>query len=327
MSLTQEKNHKKVDVLGPLISIFFGVIFLLQNTGILPWEIWRSIWRFWPMLLILSGTQILLGRRKGGSLIMISFAMIVLSGVVLYALDQVSPITHSFRVPFITNNMGGDSTQTVTDSISHNQYHADELSSVDFVFNVASTKLQITDSKRKQFLRLRSTLPSDLTPLIEENLHEGSLEVEVSLRQPWYLFNTQSSMMADINTLERPTNLDIDVGTGTALLEFEENQPEMIQVDVGAGSARIDLAKIATPSGTIRLDIGVGSTQIFLPKEIEYELVYSVGVGKISLNNQELSSGLGTNGTFKESLDAEKETPLKFDISVGTGSVELFQGD
>ena len=47
----------------PFILIVAGVILLLNNLGYLPWDVWRNIWRFWPVFLILIGLEIILGRR------------------------------------------------------------------------------------------------------------------------------------------------------------------------------------------------------------------------------------------------------------------------
>jgi len=50
-------------LIGPTILILLGVILLLNNLGYLPWDVWSNIWRLWPLLLILIGLEILLGRR------------------------------------------------------------------------------------------------------------------------------------------------------------------------------------------------------------------------------------------------------------------------
>ncbi len=46
-----------------LLLIAAGVVLLLQNLGVLGWELWLQIWRFWPVLLILIGVSLIFGRR------------------------------------------------------------------------------------------------------------------------------------------------------------------------------------------------------------------------------------------------------------------------
>jgi hypothetical protein len=62
--------------LGGLILVFLGVLFLLQNLGVVSWEVWGTLWRFWPVVLILIGINILWGRRS-------PYLALAVSGVVL----------------------------------------------------------------------------------------------------------------------------------------------------------------------------------------------------------------------------------------------------
>jgi hypothetical protein len=45
----------------PVILIGFGVLFLVDNLGLLPWGVGGTIARFWPLILIIIGLDILFG--------------------------------------------------------------------------------------------------------------------------------------------------------------------------------------------------------------------------------------------------------------------------
>lgn len=34
--------------------LFLGILFLLQTFNILPWGLWGTLWRFWPVLIIIG---------------------------------------------------------------------------------------------------------------------------------------------------------------------------------------------------------------------------------------------------------------------------------
>lgn len=70
--------------LGGLILIFIGVVFLLNNFGVLSWEIWNTLWRFWPVILILGGLEILFGKSKLASLIVAIIAIAAITYFLLY---------------------------------------------------------------------------------------------------------------------------------------------------------------------------------------------------------------------------------------------------
>lgn len=43
----------------PLVLIGAGVVLLLNTLGILPWESWSQIGRFWPVVVIAFGLSVL----------------------------------------------------------------------------------------------------------------------------------------------------------------------------------------------------------------------------------------------------------------------------
>ncbi len=65
--------------LTAIFAVLLGIVFLLNNFGILPWEVWQNVWKFWPVLLILFGIETVLGRsaspRSFGFLLFLVFAL------------------------------------------------------------------------------------------------------------------------------------------------------------------------------------------------------------------------------------------------------------
>ncbi len=76
---------------GPLILLTIGFILLFNNLGIIPWGIWRTLWRFWPVILILIGIEIMFCCSESkityflgallGVMIIVGTVMLALSGV------------------------------------------------------------------------------------------------------------------------------------------------------------------------------------------------------------------------------------------------------
>lgn len=60
------QDRKTVGYQSPfwgIFLVFLGIIFLLQTFDILPWKLWGTLWRFWPVLLIIGGFSIILRHR------------------------------------------------------------------------------------------------------------------------------------------------------------------------------------------------------------------------------------------------------------------------
>lgn len=68
-----------------------GIILLLNTTNVLPWAIWNEIFRFWPVLLILWGVQIIIGPYGGLRSLVQLAGLIFIILVVLFAIQQVNP--------------------------------------------------------------------------------------------------------------------------------------------------------------------------------------------------------------------------------------------
>jgi hypothetical protein len=64
-TLTQPKRSKKsASFFWPILLIVLGTLLLLNNLEILSWNIWNNLWKFWPLILILIGLEMLLGKGK-----------------------------------------------------------------------------------------------------------------------------------------------------------------------------------------------------------------------------------------------------------------------
>jgi len=81
---------------GGLTILFVGVIALLYSMGFISREFWHVITPFWPVLLILWGASIILGRRWFARLIMFVLTLAFFVAVVLYGLVKTdSPVVSS----------------------------------------------------------------------------------------------------------------------------------------------------------------------------------------------------------------------------------------
>src|SRR6266540_4258283 len=90
-------------VVGPLLLIFIGGVFLLQNAGILPPSVWGNLWRLWPLVLVLVGLELLIGRRLPGLFAIFGLGIVVVALIVA---------AYAYAVPGAAR--GALSTQTFT---------------------------------------------------------------------------------------------------------------------------------------------------------------------------------------------------------------------
>ncbi len=71
-----ERREHHLPLFG-IFLLFLGAVLLLQTFGVLPWELWGVLWRFWPVLLIIIGLSIVLRHRSPYLVGAITFALLL----------------------------------------------------------------------------------------------------------------------------------------------------------------------------------------------------------------------------------------------------------
>jgi hypothetical protein len=77
------ERHERQSIVGPILLIGLGVIFLLNNLGLLSWHSWGTLLRLWPVLLIAWGIELIFGDDSiWGQLIAAALIVAALVGAV-----------------------------------------------------------------------------------------------------------------------------------------------------------------------------------------------------------------------------------------------------
>ena len=77
--MSEKRDVRRGGLVGPVILIALGVVFLLNNLGVLSWSIWGALLRLWPILLVAAGLDLMLGHRSiWGSLLALVLTLAVL---------------------------------------------------------------------------------------------------------------------------------------------------------------------------------------------------------------------------------------------------------
>lgn len=92
-----KERQYRPSLVGPILLIAAGVVLLLNQTGRLPWAVWGTLWRFWPVILILIGLEVIVGLSRSRLLYVLSvfFAVAILGTLVLYAVYAGGPMARS----------------------------------------------------------------------------------------------------------------------------------------------------------------------------------------------------------------------------------------
>ena len=76
-----------------IVLLFIGTVLLLENFGVIEFY-WRSVWRFWPIFLIIAGINILFNRSRSQLAGIVSIAVLVITLGLLFFKGQEEPGGH-----------------------------------------------------------------------------------------------------------------------------------------------------------------------------------------------------------------------------------------
>jgi hypothetical protein len=75
-----QKRRRRSSIVLPSVLILLGILLLLQNLGFVDWNVWMAIARFWPLILIALGLELILGRGSVSTSVILIIILIIIAG-------------------------------------------------------------------------------------------------------------------------------------------------------------------------------------------------------------------------------------------------------
>ncbi len=295
------RRRRRPSLVWPVILVTVGALLLLNNLNLLDVNLWQ-LWRFWPVLIILAGLEILLGRRSLlWNLAIVLVAVLIVAGVVVLLVAR---------------------PDVLEPSVSGEMVIAEPLEGVE------QAELQVS------FGAGELTIGQLVDSL---SLIEGELDLATSVRPTWTI--ERSGDRASM-TLGYSQGVGFK-GPGKSdnwRLRLSPQASFSLDVDVGAGVVTLDLTGLDIRE--LKVEGGVGQTTVTFPKQGNISAQVSSGLGALTLEiPEEMAarlrvdrglSALSVSGRFKkDGADyvtddwATSENRLDLGISVGIGAVTV----
>ena len=296
-----EEQKRKNSLFGPLFLVFIGALLLLNNFGVVPWDIWFQLLRLWPLFLIGAGLDLLLGHRSMlGSLFSAVLIIALLAGglwflasrtpsqpaqtqQVSYALDDatLADIHIRFGVGVLRIGALSDSNDLLKGTL--NLSKGEELQQE---YNVKGSEA---------FLELGSKTPS------------------IAFPQDW---NKKKVWDLAINTRTQ-AKLKVDTGVGEADLDLQ--QLNLAQLDVNSGVGKTTVILPQKGQVTAKIKGGIAQVVIEIPAGMEIRLTAQVGLGGI-----DVPAGYQRDGNSYTSPGySSAENRINMDVSGGIGRIVI----
>lgn len=304
-------SHTGPRLFWPVILIGVGVIFLLNNLGVITGSPWEVIWRLWPALLIALGVEILIGRTGAiGSLVSAVLGVAVVGGVLWVLIARPA-------LPGFNFNFSGELKTTTVDYPLKDVRSA----SVWIGFATGTNELRaLTDS----------------TKLLEGAIrHYGNLTFDAS----------DSGSQASVRMNSSNVSIAMPFGGSEEAWNVALNPSVAynLNLEMGVGQSTVDLSKLTVTGG--QLNAGVGTTDLMLPAKGKFTLSIDGGVGTVRIRlpgkmalRTEVDTGIGSfnPGSRLRALGGDMyetegfgsaDNAITLRIKAGIGTISVIDGE
>jgi hypothetical protein len=280
MEEPQYERRRSPSLVGPLILIGLGVLFLLNTLGVLPWGIWATLWRLWPVILILIGVDLLFGRSYPWLSAAVAVVMIVgVIGVLLVGGPALAAnnnwgwrpvaerVEQNVAVP-----LDGAAQATLNLQFGAGRLNIDALNGSGA--NVVEAQLQ--HYRGPDGVQSRIDRQGDRVTVNLEG-REGGFTFPGGTREGevWQLRVNNSV----------PLNLRVQGGAADADLDLRSLLVRDLSIDMGASSVRVHLPENAGET-TARIKAGAADVRIDVPEGVAARISSQGGLSSINVDER-----------------------------------------
>lgn len=300
MDEKSERGRRGGSLVIPLLLILLGILLLLDSLGIIPGVDWATLLKFWPLILIAIGVEIILGRR-------VSCAGIFLLGIVVV--------------------IGG--ALTLWSVVDEGELHTDLIT---FPTNGAEqARLDLDVGVGKLLVAGESDMSQLLVAELElaqgESVDSGSesrgdvAEVWLTSKgrfQGWpQLFGNKGSTW-DVGLNDRVRwELNVNTGVGEAQLDLSDLRVSELVVHSGVSSVEVILPQRGTTE--VRIDGGLGDVSVEIPPGTPARFKVDRGLSGLSVDSR-----FKRQGDYYETDDfTREESYVYMEIDMGIGNITI----
>ncbi len=296
--------RRRPSLIGPLILITIGILFLLANLGMLPLTFWEIAARFWPLILVLVGLEIILGRRSTiGALVVVVLWLALIGGVVWlsFAGGSILPTTAA-----------------VTDQIA--QPLGDiKSASVDLNIGFATTNMTALATDATDLMK--GTFAHNEGVRIVKTYNASGSEGRLGLRgegADFAVFDSRNSHWDIGLNPTVPIALSVNGGVGRVNLDLAALNVTALNLDAGVGTIVAKTPK--SGATTMRINGGVGSATLIISDGVAARIRVNGGLVGVRVNE----SRFPKLGDAYQSADyATAANKIDITVDGGVGSIDI----
>jgi hypothetical protein len=309
---------KTEKIIWGLIFIFIGTVFMLDNFNVINFY-WGSVWRFWPIIFILIGANMLLSRFANKTTAPIFAASITLLVLAFIGYQGSIPREDSGWVHFKFDNKRGDRNTSWSDaSVFSEPYTGSKAATLNI--QGSATVYQLEDSTSMLFQADVKEISGGYS--LEKTTNDSVDVLNFRKRDR----NGRGFKMDDMETNETRLSLNknpvwditVEMGAGETDFNLENFKVRRLKFEGGAASFQ---AKIGSklPLTDVAVETGVASVEIEVPRESGCRIVVDSGLSSKDFNGFAKQA----DGSYKTSNYDSAVNKVEISLKGGLSSFEV----
>jgi len=284
----------------PILLIVAGVALLLDQLGI--WYLnWASVSRFWPLILVLVGLDIILRRARWGAAISLVLVVAFVALVLLFVLPE-GPRERGLASEMLNYPAQGIKAANVRLEVGVGRLQVVPLKDSGNLYEA-----QIDYDKGRTTLTHDATVSGDTAHVELKGTQSGWVPFGRSSTDTWRVWLNPNV----------PVRLDIVAGVNRSDLDLTGIQLTRLNLNVGVGQT----TAILSGEGAYEASIngGVGALTVEIPRGMEARIRIDSGVGAVEVD--ERFAREGKSKYYVSQGYATAKDKLDLDIDGGVGSI------
>jgi hypothetical protein len=300
-------------VVWPAILIGFGLVFLLQNFGLLGSNIWSYVGRLWPVILILVGLELILGgsHRAGGGLVL-AFVVIAVAGALLFGGFAPSIVRPG-------SNASAPETHTLTQALQ-----GASTAGVTVHFGAGTLNVDALQGQPDQLAQMTYQGSAQSAPKASYRVRggEGQLTYDVAhpFGPPWA---NNGGSGGQVNLLLAPTiplSLDVEEGASSGKIDLSQLHVSDLTLQTGASHATLVLPRSAGAT-TASVKGGAATIDVEIPDGVAAQIHYNGGLSTVNVD-ESLFPSVGDQ-TFRSPNYDSAQNKVDLTIQAGVSTIHV----
>jgi len=294
-----------------LLFVGLGLLVLINNFTTIFMD-WATIWKLWPLTIVLIGLSILVKHQYGKSVIA-GLAAIVLALAIFASFKTATHfISNDFQINFGDEAEYEFSTTEFTEQFDSSLLFAAlnfEAGAGEFIIKDTTNNLVAARTEGHKNNYKLTRLDNDSSSVINFDMGDKAI----------FRFGKGYKNKVDIALNSRPV-WDMNFNVGAASMDFDltEFKTKNVSVDMGAASIKIKLGNLY-PETEVNVDAGASDINIFIPKESGCKILID---GALSSKHFDNFKKIDSDNYVTENFN-EAAYKIYIDIECGVSSISV----